>query len=50
MIFYIELWKGIFIFSSHSEDHGSGKHDWEIYSEWKNLWAGKICRKKFLGK
>lgn len=39
-----------FIFPSHSKDHESGKHNWEIYSEWKNLWSGKICRKKFLGK
>lgn len=37
------------IFPSHSEDHGSGKHDWEIYSEWKNFAGKNFGKMKILG-
>ena len=38
------------IFPSHSEDHGSGNRDWEIYLEWKKFIGRKNLPEKIFGK
>ena len=37
-------------FSSHSEDHRGGRHDWEVHSEWKIFGPEKNLVEKIFGK